>query len=43
VLKLESGSKPVLVGWDAGIETYHALNELERVVRGVRDHHDRAA
>lgn len=36
VLKLETGSKPVLVGWDAGIETYHAPDELEH--RWPRDY-----
>ena len=31
VLKLEVGAKSVLVGWAAGIETYHAPAELEHV------------
>lgn len=43
VLRLETGSKPVLVIWDAGIETYHARAELERFVGDSSYHGDQAA
>ncbi len=36
VIRIGSGAKPVLVAWDAEIETYHAPSELESLVPRTR-------
>jgi hypothetical protein len=43
VLAVEHGPKSLLVRWAAGIETYHAPSELERLEHIVRRGHDQAA